>query len=69
MSKSVLVPCTKLVFLGFVLCSETMTVRLRKKMDDIKLAGKLPAAIPGVQIAPLFIRPLEKVTAETLTVL
>jgi len=39
---SVLVPCTKLVFLGFVLCSETMTVRLtQEKLDDFKLAGKI----------------------------
>jgi len=88
MSKSVLVPCTKLVFLGFVLCSETMTVRLtQEKMDDIillctrmiktkrttirefaKLVGKLTAAEPGVQHAPLFIRPLEKVKEEQLKV-
>ena len=31
MSKSVLVPCKKLVFLGFVLCSETMTVILTQE--------------------------------------
>jgi len=74
MSKSVLVPCTKLVFLGVVLCFEIMTVRLtQENMDDFKLAGELTAAEPDVQHAPLFIRPLEKVkkksTAETLTVL
>ena len=34
--KSVLVPCRKIVFLGFVLCSESMTVRITpKKCHDI----------------------------------
>lgn len=36
LSKSVLVPCTKIVFLGFVLCSTSMTVRLTpEKCQDI----------------------------------
>ena len=34
--KSVLVPCKKVVFLGFVLCSESMTVRIKlEKCHDI----------------------------------
>ena len=34
--KSVLVPCKKIVFLGFVLCSESMTVRITpEKCHDI----------------------------------
>lgn len=36
MGKSVLVPSKKIVFLGFVLCSKTMTIRLTKeRCDDI----------------------------------
>ena len=82
--KSVLQPCQKIIFLGFLLCSITMTIRLTESRkneiqelchkliskgritirDFAKLIGKLVAAIPGVEYAPLYIKPLEK-TKET----
>lgn len=79
--KSVLIPTKQIVFLGFLLCSETMTVRLtveranelldccsnliRKSKCSIrqfaKMIGKMVAAEPGVEYAPLFYKPLEKI--------
>lgn len=79
--KSVLELVQQITFLGFVLCSVTMTVRLTNiRKDEIenlcqemlktrrttiktfaKLIGKLVAAIPGVEYALLFIKPLEKI--------
>ena len=36
LSKSVTLPCTNIVFLGFILCSKTLTIRLTpEKKDDI----------------------------------
>ena len=86
--KSVLEPCKKLMFLGFILCTESMTVKLTfEKGEDIislctkvlnskritirvlaKLIGKLTAAEPGVQHAPLYIRPLEKIKEKELNI-
>lgn len=79
--KSVLIPSKQIVFLGFLLCSETMTVRLtverveelieccskivRKSKCSIRkfaqMIGKMVAAEQGVEYAPLFYKPLEKV--------
>lgn len=87
-SKSVFIPCTKIVFLGFILCSVSMTVRLTpEKCQDIielckemkkikrttirifaKLIGKLVAAGPGVEHAPLFTKPLEKIKENQLRI-
>ena len=81
LTKSILTPCKKIVYLGFLFCTSTMTITLtdEKKKNIIeecksmisakrttirnfsKLIGKLIAAEPGVQHAPLYIRPLEKV--------
>ena len=86
LEKSVLEPCQNLIFLGFFLCSLTMTVRLtdsRKEeilqlclniinlkrttiKDFAQLIGKLVAAIPGVEHALLYIKPLEKVKDKQL---
>lgn len=80
LEKSVLVPSTQIVFLGFLLCSESMTVRLtdERKQELInccksvlkknkcsirkfaKMIGKMVAAEAGVEYAPLFYKPLEK---------
>ena len=79
--KSVLVPTQQIIFLGFLLCSITMTVRLTpERCQDVidlcksilaqkritirlfsKLIGKLVATQQGVEYAPLFYKPLEKV--------
>ena len=78
--KSVFVPKQQIIFLGFLLCSVTMTVRLPPdSCQDIKLCkeilaqkrveirhfskfiGKLVATKQGVEYAPLFYKPLEKV--------
>ena len=79
--KSVLIPCKQITFLGFILCSETMSVRLTPERQEelislcclvlskrfftirllAKLIGKMVAAEPGVETAPLFYKPLEKV--------
>lgn len=84
--KSVLVPTQQIEFLGFVLCSQTMTVTLtakkcyklsqlcaeilsRRRTTIHKLSqviGTLIAATPGVEHAPLFIRPLEKMKDKQL---
>ena len=84
--KSVLVPTQQIVFLGFLLCSVTMTIRLtpersqeiieicntmlRQKRvtirDFSKLIGKLVASQQGVEYAPLFFKPLEKVKDQEL---
>jgi hypothetical protein len=84
--KSVLEPCQKIIFLGFILCSVTMTIRLTEtRRDEIrvlcqqllskrrtnirhfaKLIGKLVAAIPGVEYAPLYIKPLERIKEQEL---
>jgi hypothetical protein len=42
-TKSVLEPCKKLIFLGFILCSESMTVKLtfEKGEDIITLCSKV----------------------------
>ena len=78
--RSVLLPCKQIVFLGFILCSVTMTVQLTherlsefinlgqsilsKKSVTIrlfaKLIGKMVVAEPGVEAAPLFYKPLER---------
>ncbi len=80
-SKSVLIPSKQIAFVGFILCSETMTVRLtiERKSDLIQccldllrfrrvtirlfaqLIGKMVAAEPGVEYAPLYYKPLELV--------
>lgn len=79
--KSVLEPTQQIIFLGFLLCSVTMTVRLppercleiislcnntiKEKRVTIrkfsKLIGKLVATQQGVEFAPLYYKPLEKV--------
>ncbi|MCG8113708.1 MAG: reverse transcriptase domain-containing protein [Candidatus Thiodiazotropha taylori] len=86
LTKSVLQPTKQIVFLGFVLCSETMSVRpspercqaiinlchdiLAQKRITIrqfaKLIGKLVATEPGVEYAPLYYKPLEKVKEKEL---
>ena len=85
-NKSSLIPSKQLVFVGFILCSETMTVRLtndkrtqiiimcpdikNQKIITIrkfaKLVGMLVACEPGVQYAPLFYKPLEKIKLKKL---
>ena len=84
--KSVLIPTQEIVFLGFILCSITMTVRptpdkcqkvitlgqhiLDHKRVTIRtfaqLIGRLVALEQGVEYAPLFYKPLEKVKDEHL---
>lgn len=79
--KSVLVPTQQIVFLGFLLCSITMTIRLTpdrcqavvecckdimaQKRVTIRqfsqLIGRLVATQPGVEYAPLYYKPLEKI--------
>ena len=86
--KSVLVPTKQIVFLGFLLCSETMTVRLPleranelrqycikikdkpkcKIREFAKMIGMMVAAEPGVDYAPLFYKPFEKVKDHQLQV-
>lgn len=86
--KSVLIPSQQIVFLGFILCSVTMTIRLtpekvtetialchdmlEKKRVTIreyaKLIGKLVASEPGVEYAPLFYKPLEKIKDKNLRI-
>ncbi|XP_060558153.1 uncharacterized protein LOC132718470 [Ruditapes philippinarum] len=86
LEKSVLVPTKQINFLGFLLCSETMTIRLtlERKSTLIELCkniinkrkclirhfaqliGKLVASEPGVEYAPLFYIPLEKVKDKNL---
>jgi len=78
--KSILVPTQKIEFLGFTLCSKTMTIKLTSAKCDKILAmcskiisqsrttihklsqviGTLTAASPGVEHAPLYIRPMER---------
>ncbi|XP_053374034.1 uncharacterized protein LOC128546760 [Mercenaria mercenaria] len=80
-TKSVLIPCKQITFLGFILCSETMSIRLTSDRQEelislsysvlskksvtirlfAKLKGKMVAAEPGVEAAPLFYKPLEKI--------
>lgn len=84
--KSILIPTKQIVFLGFLLCSVTMTVRLtpektieivefckiiiekrRVTMREFaKLIGKLVATDPGIDYAPLFYKPLERVKERML---
>ena len=84
--KSVFEPTQQIIFLGFLLCSITMTVRLppdrcqeiinlcqtiiKEKRITIrkfsKLIGKLVATQQGVEFAPLFYKPLEKVKEHEL---
>ena len=80
--KSVLIPRKQITFLGFILCSETMSVCLTtKRIEELLqlckhmlkqkmhitirkfaiLIGKMVAAEPGVEHAPLFYKPLEKI--------
>ena len=79
--KSIFEPRQQIIFLGFLLCSVTMTVRLpperRQEIVSIctnilikhrvtirkfsQLIGKLVATQQGVEYAPLFYKPLEKV--------
>ena len=79
--KSVFAPMQQIIFLGFLLCSVTMTVRLppERRQEIIKLCsnillrrritirnfskliGKLVATQQGVEYAPLFYKPLEKI--------
>lgn len=79
--KSVFEPCKSIIFLGFILCSISMTVRptpekcqkivelcqqvLNCKRVTIRvfaqLIGKLVALEQGVEYAPLYYKPLEKV--------
>lgn len=81
-NKSVFNPCKQITFLGFILCSETMSVRLtQERIDELvmlcsdmirckakitirqfaKLIGKMVATEQGVEYAPLFYKPLERV--------
>lgn len=84
--KSIFIPSQKIEFVGFILCSRSMTVRLtQQKMLSIKdhckeviqtkfttitefaqLIGKLVAAEPGVEYAPLFYKSLEKAKDKNL---
>ena len=79
--KSIFEPRQQIIFLGFLLCSVTMTVRLpperRQEIVSIctnilikhrvtirkfsQLIGKLVATQQGVEYAPVFYKPLEKV--------
>ena len=74
--KSVLFPTKQIVFLGFLLCSDSMTVGLTPKRKNELLAyckallNKSKCTIrkfakvasePGVEHAPLFYKPLEKI--------
>ena len=78
-TKSVMQPTQIIIFLGFVLNSQNMTIRLtNKKAKEIKelcckyvknreitirefaqIVGKLVAAEPGVEYAPIYIKSLE----------
>ena len=84
--KSVFEPTQQIIFLGFILCSVTMTVRLpperRQEIVDLcknllqlkrveirkfsQLIGKLVATQQGVEYAPLYYKPLEKVKEQEL---
>lgn len=90
LGKSVIQPTQQIVFLGFLLCSVTMFVRLppeRCKCKAVielcqeilnqkgvtirkyaKLIGKLVAAEPGIEYAPLYYKPLEKLKEEQLKI-
>ena len=85
--KSILEPTQQIIFLGFLLCSVTMTVRLppdrqqeiielcnhilQKRRVTIRkfsqLIGKLVATQQGVEYAPLYYKPLEKVKETELS--
>lgn len=95
LGKSVIQPTQQIVFLGFLLCSVTIFVRLPpercKTVIELcqeilnqkgvtirkyaKLIGKLVAAELGIEYAPLYYKPLEKlkeqlkITEAILTVL
>ena len=78
-TKSVMQPTQIIIFLGFVLNSQNMTIRLtHEKAKEIKelcckyvtnreitirefaqIVGKLVAAEPGVEYAPIYIKSLE----------
>ena len=84
--KSVFVPVQQIVFLGFILCTVTMTIRptpekcqknielgqqilARKRVTIrtfVQLIGKMVSLEQGVEYAPLYYRPLEKVKEEQL---
>ena len=86
LQKSVFEPRQQIIFLGFLLCSVTMTVRLppKRRQEIIRfcsqmllknrvtirkfsqLIGKLVATQQGVEYAPLFYKPLEKVIEHEL---
>ena len=86
--KSVLIPTQEIVFLGFVLCSLTMTVRptpekcekvisLAQQILDrrrvtirtfAQLIGRLVALEQGIEYAPLFYKPLEKIKDDQLKI-
>ena len=88
LNKSVLKPTQQITFLGFLLCSVTMTIRLPpercKAIIDLcleilnekrvtirkfaKLIGKLVATEPGIEYAPLYYKPLEKLKEEELSI-
>ena len=88
LGKSVIQPTQQIVFLGFLLCSVTMSVRLpsdrcravielcqevlRQKRVTIrkfaKLIGKLVATEPGIEYAPLYYKPLEKIKDKELKI-
>ena len=88
LGKSVIQPTQQIVFLGFLLCSVTMTVRLPpercKAVIELcqeilnlkrvtirtyaKLIGKLVAAEPGIEYAPLYYKPLEKLKEQQLKI-
>ena len=88
MSKSVLVPCKKLVFAWVCfmfwnhdsytnsgkmdciisLCTRMINTKRTTIREFAKLVRQITAAESGVQHAPLFIRPLEKVKEEQLIV-
>ena len=81
LNKSVLFPTKQIVFLGFLLCSDSMTVCLTPERKNeliayckgllnkskctirqfAKLIGLMVASEPGVEHAPLFYKPLEKI--------
>ena len=88
LKKSVIEPTQQIVFLGFLLCSVTMSIRLPpercKAIIDLcqeilhekrvtirkfaKLIGKLVATESGIEYAPLYYKPLEKVKEEELNI-
>ena len=86
--KCVFIPTQQITFVGFILCSVTMIIKLTVEKqnslieacssmltkshvsirDFSKLIGKLVAAEPGVEYAPLYYKPLECVKNTNLRI-